>query len=422
MYRRVASVMICLLLFLSVLSLPVVGIEDTHGPKEHPWPMIHGGPRLSGLSRYDTSYETTPQIKWTFQAEDTIDTNPVIDKNGVIYFGCDDRNLYAINPDGTLKWTFETGSTIYGSPAIAKDGTIYVGCWDGLFAVNTYGTLKWKLPFIGAYGSPIISNDGRIYMVGSGANLLAISPQGTKVWSYPLEGALGWKCPAMGGDGSILISYYRAMSCINPDGTERWSIVGQWGMSLENPSIGDDGSIYYHDKDHTLMGFDPSGDVKWVLDSRYDIFSGTCIGSDGTIYAALDDNNDGCLFAVSDSGEELWRKAMDERLDYPIVGSRGTIYLSGAENLYAFYPNGTMKWEMTVGNTSENTSPAISASGTIYLGTTDGRLLAIVGDTEASTIDDGGSDLLLIGILVATAVVITVTWRFLKTRASREDN
>ena len=39
---------------------------------------------------------------------------------------------------------------------------------------------------------------------------------------------------------------------------------------------------------------------------------GVCIAPDGTIYASLDDNNDGCLFAVSESGEVQWRKTMDE--------------------------------------------------------------------------------------------------------------
>lgn len=149
MYCRISSVMVVLVLFLSVLSLPIIGIVDTDGPKGSAWPMFHGGPRLSGLSRYDTEYETTPHIKWTFQAGDMIGSNPVIDKNSVVYFTCSDKNLYAVNPDGTLKWKFDPGSTIYGSPAIAKDGIIYVGCYDGLYAIRTYGDLKWKYPLSG---------------------------------------------------------------------------------------------------------------------------------------------------------------------------------------------------------------------------------------------------------------------------------
>ena len=68
-----------------------------------------------------------------------IDSAPAIGRDGTIYFGSFDRNVYAINPDGTVKWRVETGYSIMGSsPVIAPDGTLYIGSYDGyLYAINT---------------------------------------------------------------------------------------------------------------------------------------------------------------------------------------------------------------------------------------------------------------------------------------------
>ena len=35
--------------------------------------------------------------------------SPAIDADGTIYFGSEDKKVYAINPDGTKKWEFVTG-------------------------------------------------------------------------------------------------------------------------------------------------------------------------------------------------------------------------------------------------------------------------------------------------------------------------
>ena len=51
--------------------------------------------------------------------------------------GSGDKNVYAINPDGTLKWFFGTGDKVDSSPAIGADGTIYLGSDDNhLYALS----------------------------------------------------------------------------------------------------------------------------------------------------------------------------------------------------------------------------------------------------------------------------------------------
>ncbi|AKB32822.1 cell surface protein [Methanosarcina siciliae HI350] len=64
----------------------------------------------------------------------------------------------------------------------------------------------------------------------------------------------------------------------------------------------------------------------------------------------------------------------------PAIDSDGTIYgESNARNLYAVNPNGTLKWEYTTGESMMG-SPAIGSDGTIYVGSTAGNLFAFYPD------------------------------------------
>ncbi|HEU0002754.1 MAG TPA: PQQ-binding-like beta-propeller repeat protein [Ktedonobacteraceae bacterium] len=66
---------------------------------------------------------------WSFIAGNAVQTTPAI-MNGVIYFGSNDRKLYALNAStGKLIWSYTTGLDVIGSPAVAN-GVAYVGSND----------------------------------------------------------------------------------------------------------------------------------------------------------------------------------------------------------------------------------------------------------------------------------------------------
>ena len=73
---------------------------------------------------------------------DTIESSPTLDNDGTVYFGSDDRRLYAVNAgEGTLRWSITTRDRITTSPLLAPDGTLYVGSNDGTFyAISTRST------------------------------------------------------------------------------------------------------------------------------------------------------------------------------------------------------------------------------------------------------------------------------------------
>ena len=53
---------------------------------------------------------------------------PAIGTDGTIYAESGDKNIYAINPDGSFKWGFTTKDGVWSSPVISSDGTVIYEC------------------------------------------------------------------------------------------------------------------------------------------------------------------------------------------------------------------------------------------------------------------------------------------------------
>jgi outer membrane protein assembly factor BamB len=92
-------------------------------------------------------------VKWKFATAGAIKSTPALAKNGTVYFGGTDNNLYAIASNGKLKWKFATGGQVF-SPAIGDDSTIYFQNGEGkLFAIQdteSNGGLDGQWPKRGA--------------------------------------------------------------------------------------------------------------------------------------------------------------------------------------------------------------------------------------------------------------------------------
>jgi outer membrane protein assembly factor BamB len=159
------------------------------------------------------------------------------------------------------------------------------------------------------------------------------------------------------------------------------------------------------------------GALKWrftfakmpLRDLISDLASEPVVGSDGTIYAASIDDRprthtlSGHLFALSPDGKQKWQfdaadflSAGEEGETSPAIGADGTIYVGGREMsvdiatreehgdrnslgfLYAINPNGTLKWKFATGTKADfSSSPMIGGDGAIYFGSGGGNLYAI---------------------------------------------
>ncbi len=120
--------------------------------------------------------------KWTRQIRSEISSTPAIDTAtdaNALYIGAFDGNLYALDrKTGAIQWKYKTNDSIFASAAIDKDGNVYLGSEDGnMYSVDKNGTLRWKYltedeinssPSIGADGVLFVgSADGNLYAIGS---------------------------------------------------------------------------------------------------------------------------------------------------------------------------------------------------------------------------------------------------------------
>lgn len=421
---------ICLFLSLLVLFFhdekSSVGAVSTGYQNGSPWPNSRGfSNNNTGTSPYVGSQYS--QEKWEYYFGGVFSSmypqytsSPIIGADGTVYVSMPSGVFYAMSSQGTMKWSFNHGSSLtcpafasnggggfyngYSSPVIDSSGTIYMTTLCSLYALSsTTGAMLWSLSVTGSnifISSPVVDTNNVIYVASSSPlnSLTAVSSTGTVLWNATIA-----------TPGSIP----PCVGCINNPGNNL----------LPSPAIGSDGTIYFTwisnnppggMRGYGLYAMTSTGSFKWynnLMNSGSNYFSNVVIGPDGTIYVNNDDMT--TLYAVTTYGSIKW--SWNERpttnsgstnimmRNSPAVFTDGTIYVSftlqGNYNtmingmtqnyqttsfaVYALYPYGSIKWNVTMTPSFSNSgnmamsSPTIDAAGTVYAGSFDNKLYAI---------------------------------------------
>jgi len=163
---------------------------------------------------------------WTFQADGTILSSPVVlevvDSSNVvlrtiIYFGTSKGTVYAVEDLGTsysLFWSLSTlpDSSIVSSPAISKDGMLYLGSRNGyLYRFTWDGSQQstWKIYAGGPIASsPVIDENSQVFIASGDGHVYGYdknfiynsSPVKSFYQNYPINGT-----PGIGPDGTLLV-------------------------------------------------------------------------------------------------------------------------------------------------------------------------------------------------------------------------
>ncbi len=105
---------------------PVLGWDD----------VLYVGSESGVMTAINTADGT---LRWEYMASGAISAAAAVASDGTVYFGSDDRNLYAVDQDGDLVWNFVAADGVNGSPVIGPDGVVYVGS-DDRYVYALYGT------------------------------------------------------------------------------------------------------------------------------------------------------------------------------------------------------------------------------------------------------------------------------------------
>ena len=199
-----------------------------------------------------------------------------------------------------------------------------------------------------------------------------------------------------------------------------WHVPNE-GSYFNGPAIGPDGTIYIATSEagmtdalttHGLYAVDRNGGTKWKYTTGKTVRSSPVVGPDGTIYIMVgigtdtDPNGLGTsLHAVDPQGRKKWECpglgsfGIGPVPDSPAVARDGTVYVSGAHELFALQDGCTVKWSVrfpdldsVLGDgtryhlSSLRSSPSVGDDGTVYVNTLEGhQTWFVVGGVYAFT-------------------------------------
>ena len=362
--------------------------------------------------------------QWKFQAGGAISACPAIDAQGTVYFGAEDKKVYAVNGvTGEKKWEFETGGAVSAAPAVSVNGLVYVGSGDGkLYALETgTGRERWEFSTTQPVKStPAIGPDGTVYFGADVNKVYALKgDSGVKQWEFQMLGEVA-SSPIIGADGALYVGEGSSVVAIRAldrlAGLPIWKTIVWTNIfaGCFGPAIGSNGLLYFgapfelyaiehetgvvkfasgppadegipHDNNFTSAIWSHYYAVQdWVWGRRW--YLSPVIGRDNTLYCGMHNQTLWAMDAAT--GAKKWSLALGDYLaSAPAVGSDGTVYAGTmAGTLYALDGvTGTELWKFPVGGIPS--SVAIGASGTLYVGSTNGILYAITGNAPGGLAD-----------------------------------
>jgi len=299
------------------------------------------------------------RVKWTFPTGDGIVSSPV-HKDGVIYFGGDDGNIYAVDAaDGRQRWKRKTDGPVPATPAIDGD-TLYVGSYDGKFyALDARtGALRWK---------------------------------------FTTEGERRFE--AKGLHGML---------------PKNQTIADAFDVFLSSPVVAA-GLVYFGSGDGHVYALDAqSGDMRWKFRTG-DVVHASPAYADGVVFFG---SWDSYFYAVdARTGQERWRfHGGEDQVIHNQVGFQsspavidGVVYTGCRDsNLYAIDAfTGKEKWRWNASGSWVISSPAV-AKGKVIFGTSDSSLYLVVDATTGKpTVEIQGNAYTFASPAVAGSVVFT---------------
>ena len=337
-----------------------------------------------------------------------------------LYFSSSSDRFYAVGVDGQVRWTRKAQIDDH-EPPVVEEGVVYFTAAHEVFALEAAsGNVKWsrKLgsgkgkrrgPYLGGLNVSgqwihVGNSDGYLFTLdkktGETVHSVLVGTDHA-VWTVPtfVDGRL-YVAARLPGLQGVVHSFV-----VDQNGSltsqETSDVVGNIGTSLVHDGgntlyfTSRDGNFYaMHIGDQTLRTLKS---VQIDLDGSQ-AASSAAIGEDGTIYVASYDTcfptggpttTNACLYAINPVdlavewtapvGTTVWNSS-------PAIGADGTIYIGNTDGLLvAISSSGDQLWTFQTAN-EVNGSPTISGT-TLFVGSDDGSMYALV--TNALT-EDGG--------------------------------
>lgn len=253
--------------------------------------------------------------------------------------------------------------------AASSDGTVFALGSDGsLMALSPTGKTLWRAQTTSEHG-PLAASGDEVYLQ-SGAELVGIVAPGIVRWQVPAEDEITSATPAPDG-GVIAGAKGGAVIAISPDGSRRWSFTPAGGFAGSVALRG--GAVFVGSRSGRLYALDAStGAEQWHFDSLAPVRRGPVANPAGPLFFESD-----ALYAVAPDGNLAWSKTLPAKTAVPLAsdGVGGVFGPIGDRSAAVLNSDGTFKWTTrSFGDVVEST---VSPLGILYVATGEGLVYAI---------------------------------------------
>ncbi len=360
----------------------LVGLPDS---RTTAWPRFRHDNRNSGWTRVKMA--PSPAIVW--QAPVGYSVGLAIDVNKHLFLGVEAMSgagsLLSLDESHNVLYTFPFGSMgtwTPSIPAVRADGTAYAATTaptvpaGEFWAISPTGTKVWSYSVVSnSDGHPIVAHDGTLVYGSDDHSLYAMDANGNFLWKTDpttgpgeVDGGLAESC-----DGHIYAGGSNGWAALDiMTGQNLWFVPvpsltpnGPRGAVTSSPVVAADGTMYGIDDQGVGWAIDATGKVLWTRPLASGPY-GMRISS-GKLGNELLVLSDGNLLAVDTAtGNELWSKP-GGFTGGPIIDGNMNIYVNGENGtVSAFDRNGTPLWQIPTGSSS-SAELAIGGQGTLYV-------------------------------------------------------
>jgi outer membrane protein assembly factor BamB len=293
-------------------------------------------------------------LAWKFKARKAIYSSPAI-VGGMVYFGSEDRNLYAVSlRNGALVWKTKLGQRIYSSSPAVNGDMVLISSVDGCLNCldKASGRVLWKfcapkrrstqMEGPPAFSSPLVEN-GLAYYGTDNRFIYAVSVStGAKAWEFETEGKIHDNSPALKQGRLFFGSQDGFMYALDAvDGKLLWrSSLSDQTVNTCPAAFND--KVYFGsgDKSFYSINREPDGFLQavaasngakaWQFKTSHGVMSSPAVDPEGRLVFGSADRKIYCLNASS--GSKLWSFETGKQVVASPLITGKVVYLGSLDN------------------------------------------------------------------------------------------
>jgi len=311
---------------------------------------------------------------WSFKCEDEIRGTPILHQ-GVLFIGCYDNNLYALNAaDGQFQWKYAAEGGIVTRPIVYDNNVIFGSEDKRLHVVGIRaGKVVWTYYTDGKiYSSPRIA-DGHIFFGSDDQDLHAVNVNsGRAIWKFSTDAPIH-SSPLVANELIFFGNEAGGFHALDFRGELKWRFQSK--RAVTSSPIHKGQSVYFTSVDGSLYSLDTSnGWAIWKFRLGKGSVSSPALADDFIFVGAAD----GFIYCVdARNAKEVWRFRTENQVSSSPVVYKDSVYCGSVDgNLYCLeYRTGRLRWKFEA--KAAITGSPVVFDDIVYVGSTDHHVYAL---------------------------------------------